>query len=103
MNRSYAKKHEMIKKFELEGERGHSDSHQSKKIRISHQVATRTTNTEITLFGASRTHTHLAPTTPHVAPIRISHHIRLFFNGAFFKISGSKTHCQKNFDPFYRI
>ena len=29
--------------------RGHSDSHQSKKIRISHQAATRTPNTEITL------------------------------------------------------
>ena len=25
-------------------------------------------------------HTHLAPLTPYVAPIRISHHIRLFFN-----------------------
>ena len=30
-------------------QRGHSDSHQSKKIRISHQAATRTPNTEITL------------------------------------------------------
>ena len=48
--------------------RGHSDSHQSKKDSDSHHAATRTHNTEITLFYAARTHTRLAPTTPRPAP-----------------------------------
>ena len=47
---------------------GHSDSHQSKKDSDSHHAATRTHNTEITLFYAARTHTRLAPTTPRPAP-----------------------------------
>ena len=38
-----------VTSFDLSSNRGHSDSHQSKKIRISHQAASRTPNTEITL------------------------------------------------------
>ena len=55
-------------------QREHSGSHQSKKIRISHHAATRTHNTEITLFYAARTHNAAA------SPERGPHHIRLFFN-----------------------